>query len=262
MDRDAVLAIAIAAAVRGGRHLASLARAAVEVLSGEGRDLKISADRSSERLILETLEERAGYPTLTEESGGLEALPRTPAWVVDPLDGSANFARGIPGCCVSVALVDDGEPVVGAVYDLDRDELFSGAVGVGAWQGTASEPRLAGIRTSTTGHRHDAYLATGLPVARDFGGDALEALVRELQQFKKVRMLGAAALSLAYVAAGRVDAYAEDGIRLWDVAAGVALVRAAGGWARMTPLASPPWACAVRAAGNESLWKMRDNEGS
>jgi myo-inositol-1(or 4)-monophosphatase len=197
----------------------------------------------------------AGHPVLAEESAADVTLPSGRAWVVDPLDGTANFLRGIPLYCVAIALVEDGEPVLGATLDAARNRVFSGVVGEGAWVGSLEEPRMQAISTSDTASRAEAVLATGLPVGRDFSEGALTAFLPWFAQFKKVRMFGTAGLSLAFVAAGAVDAYGEDAIRLWDVAAGIALVRAAGGHVEMKPSAGGPGhAYDVRAAGSPALW--------
>lgn len=248
--RIAVDALRAAAEVLGSARETG----AIQVHSLAGRDVKISTDTESEQSILEVLS-AAGHPFLAEESAADVALPSGRAWVVDPLDGTANFLRGIPLYCVAIALVEDGEPVLGAMLDAPRNRVFSGVVGEGAWVGSLEEPRMQAISTSDTASRGEAVLATGLPVGRDFSEDALTAFLPWFAQFKKVRMFGTAGLSLAFVAAGAVDAYGEDAIRLWDVAAGIALVRAAGGHVDMKPSAGGPGhAYDVRAAGSPALW--------
>jgi myo-inositol-1(or 4)-monophosphatase len=195
------------------------------VTSESGRDLKIAGDVAAEARIVELLRRETGLAILSEEIGGLDGDGTAPGlrWIVDPLDGSVNYQRGIPGACVSVGLWTEDEPVLGVVYDFSRDELFSGIAGVGAWlNGDA-------VRVAATSERERAVLCTGFPVAMDFSPDALAHLVEQVRAYKKIRMLGSAALSLAYVAAGRADAYFERGIRPWDVAAGLAIVAAAGG---------------------------------
>jgi myo-inositol-1(or 4)-monophosphatase len=138
--------------------------------------------------------------------------------------------------------------VLGAVFDFHRDEMFSGVVGEGAW---CNEEQ---IFVSDTRIASRAVLTTGFPSFRDFDDDSLLGFVRHVQRFKKVRLLGSAALSLAYVACGRADAYAEDDIMLWDVAAGLALVSAAGGAIELKPSARLTWGRTVRCAACSQLW--------
>ncbi|HIF10878.1 MAG TPA: inositol monophosphatase, partial [Sneathiellales bacterium] len=114
-------------------------------------------------------------------------------------------------------------PVLGVVYDFNRDELFTGIVGRGA------QCNGLAIRPSSTQRQQEAVLGTGFPVSRDFAASALREFIEQIRNFRKVRLLGSAALSLSYVACGRLDVYTEENIMLWDVAGGCALVKAAGG---------------------------------
>ena len=197
----------------------------VEVLDEAGRDIKIREDLVSDELITKELSERSGLPILSEEAvsarGG--ATSEGLRWIVDPLDGSFNYARRIPLCCVSVGLWDDESPLAGVIFDFLEDECFEGRVGGGL--------KLNGVRVGmrrwTT--KSDAVLATGFPVARDYSAESLRGFVAQVQEFKKIRMVGSAALSLAWVASGRLDAYFEAGARFWDVAGGISLVSAARG---------------------------------
>jgi myo-inositol-1(or 4)-monophosphatase len=189
------------------------------------RDIKLEADGRAERVILDMLGMESAFAILAEETGfrsGVDASDPL-CWIVDPLDGSSNFERHIPLCCVSVALWRGLEPVLGVIYDFNRDELFSAIVGQGA------ELNGEKIQVSVTAEASRATLCTGYPVSTDFSPAALNEAISEVRRYKKIRMLGSAALSLAYVAAGRADVYREKDIRWWDVAAGLALVRAAGG---------------------------------
>lgn len=197
------------------------------------RDIKLAADRAAEAVILDYLTAETGMPALSEEAGEVGGAPVNGLrWVVDPLDGTANYSRGIPLFCVSIALECEGEPVLGVIHDLSREETFSGTVGLGA--------RLNGAPISVSRNADPArsIFATGLPARRDFSAESLGDFGRSLARWQKVRLLGSAALSLAYVAAGRCDAYAEQSIMPWDVAAGIALVRAAGGKAHVVKLES------------------------
>lgn len=188
-------------------------------------DVKVEADRKVEAFIIENLTKNSEIPILSEETGEIEhGAPDSPwRWIVDPLDGSVNFSREIPICCISIALWKAGKPVLGVVYDFNREELFRGIVNQGAW--CNDRP----ISVSNTKKRSEAILCTGFPVSTDFSADGISAFVQQVQDFKKVRLLGSAAISLAYVAAGRADFYHENNIKLWDIAAGLALVKAANG---------------------------------
>lgn len=206
---------------RAAREGAAAIRAAGRAIERElPRDRKILADRAAEDAILSALE-ATPYAVLSEERGTTgEGEWR---WIVDPLDGSVNYSQSIPMCAVSIALWKGHEPMLGVVFDFQRNELFSGVIGVGATLNGAP------IAVAKQRARPDAILCTGFPVAGDFSGTALSTAISRVRDFKKVRLFGSAAVSLAYVAAGRADVYAEEGVRLWDVAAGLALVRAAGG---------------------------------
>ena len=187
------------------------------------RDVKVAADRLLHEFLVERLAV-TGIPVFSEEGDpGPETDPTELRWILDPLDGSVNFSRGIPLFCVSIGLWSGTEPILGIVHDPLRAETYSGLVGAGALMNGDV------IAVSTRATRSEAILCTGFPVATDFSTEALSGFVTRVQSFKKVRLLGSAALSLAFVASGRADAYVEDGIALWDVAGGLALVRAAGG---------------------------------
>lgn len=198
------------------------------VLSRAGRDLKTQADLNAEALILERLA-KTGIPVQAEESGGALATTGL-CWVVDPLDGTVNFSRGFPMFGVSIALIRDGQPWLGVIQDGAGGDLYTGEVGVGAWKNDAP------MRVGETRDPAQAVLATGFPTGRDFSPAALAAFIGRVRGFKKIRMIGSAALSLAHVAAGVFDAYYEEDIYWWDVAAGCALVRAAGGTVRLQPV--------------------------
>ena len=213
------------------------------VKSREGRDIKTRADSEAEDLILRHLEP-SGIPVLGEEGARAGGEVTGLRWLVDPLDGTMNFTRGFPMHAVSVALWDGTHPVLGVILDLPRRVLYTGCVGAGAWLNGAP------IRVSTTAECGQAILATGFPIGRDYGAESLGRFVARIQVFKKIRMIGSAALSLALVAEGVFDAYFEEDIMLWDVAAGLALVEAAGGRVEVRPGRGP---YAVVARGTNGL---------
>src|SRR5262245_5489345 len=215
------------------------------------RDVKTDADRRAEDLILKDLRNLADFPMLSEERGAVESqgVSSDYVWIVDPLDGTMNYVRGIPGSCVSIALWRADVPVLGVIYSFHNNEMFSGVVGEGAW---LAEQR---IRVSETKDAQSAILLTGFPVGGEFDQQAVERFVRHVTRFRKIRMIGSAALSLAYVAAGRGDAYYERHIRTWDVAAGLAIVLAAGGRMEVKPTGKSH--SVIAYAGNAYIEPLR-----
>jgi myo-inositol-1(or 4)-monophosphatase len=190
------------------------------------KDIKLAGDVAAEEQIRAALMSSFEWPVLGEELGGDSGLLASDQyyWVVDPLDGTHNYLREVPLCCVSIALCKGSSPILGVIYDFNRDELFSGWVGHGLYlNGQPWRSRWA----ESVGQ---ASLQTGFPTGRSYGSEALEAFIGKVQQYKKVRMIGSAALALAWVAAGRFDVYFEEGTKFWDVAAGIALICAAGGY--------------------------------
>jgi myo-inositol-1(or 4)-monophosphatase len=201
-------------------------------LKGPG-DWFSALDASVERTIREHI--AAAYPEhgfLGEEGGASGATDRV--WVVDPIDGSMNFLRGWPHYAVSLALVEDGEPVVACVLDPVRGELFSAARGLGA--------HCNGVALTVTSPSNlmQAVAATVFPKPRaDFMPPYVAQLTRVLDATAGVRRSGSMALDLAYLAAGRVDVFWERGMGAWDAAAGVLLIREAGG--EVFTLDGLPW---------------------
>ncbi len=216
-----LLAIAEAAAVEAGAALLANRAAWSAIVAEHGREVKIDADKRAEAMILAALEKATPFPVLSEEAGWVRAGESELIWAVDPLDGSVNYARGYPHCAVSIALLRRKTPVLGVVDCFALGERFTGLVGEGAWLNRAP------IRVSEIADPGQGILQTGIPSrARD---ESMVLLVNRMKSWRKVRMIGSAATALAYVAAGRAEAYCESGSMIWDVAAGCALVRAAGG---------------------------------
>ena len=222
-ELGALLDLAANAARKAGRQLKEADEQWRSISYEQNHDIKVEGDTKSEALILACLEASSNIPILSEEVGWQGKRSGSRSWVVDPLDGSANYARGIPVCGVSIALVDELTPVLGVVYDPYRDELFSGVVGEGAWLNGAP------IAVSKIRERSRGVLMTGLPARMDYDEGTLQSLASEMRKWRKIRMVGCASIATAYVAAGRAEMYREKGTMLWDVAAGCALVAAAGG---------------------------------
>jgi len=225
--------VASTTANAAARRLAQGRTAARTVRLRRDKDVKIAADETLDRLIRRSLSRQSPFSVLSEESG-FRADQRFLAdgeyhWIVDPLDGSLNLSRGIPFSCVSIALWREMRPVLGVIRDCHRKERFSGIVGQGAWLNDQA------IHVSDVRSPREAILCTGFPAGADYSAAAIEHVISDIQAYQKIRWLGSAALSLAYVACGRADVYAEEGIALWDVAAGVAIVQAAGGFAQVEP---------------------------
>ncbi len=187
-------------------------------------DLVSYVDRTAEEMLVAGLSKllpEAGF--LTEE-GTVEQSRRPLMWVVDPLDGTTNFAHGLPFFSISIALLLDGTPLLGMVWEPIRHERFTAVAGQGC--------RLNGqnITVSSTTILDHALLATGFPYEKyDRVDDYLPVLKRMMTESRGVRRLGSAALDLAYVACGRFDGFYEYNLSPWDVAAGVLLVTEAGG---------------------------------
>ncbi len=189
------------------------------------RDIKISADRQSEKIIIGYLSKKTPFSILSEERGLLRRSrsAQETRWIIDPLDGTLNFFRKIPVCCVSIGLWQGNEPLLGVIYDFNTHQLYSAITKIGAWLNGCN------INTSDIARKTEAVLLTGFPNKTDFSKTTLSGFVNNIRSYKKIRLLGSAALSLAYVASGKADIYCENDIKIWDIAAGAALVLASGG---------------------------------
>ena len=189
-------------------------------------DFVSTADFKAERTIkAELTRARPGYSLLFEEGGAEAGSDPRHRWIVDPLDGTTNFLHGIPHFAISIALERDGEIIAGIVYDPVRDEMYSAEKGLGAY---VNDRRL---RVSARRRLGEAVVGTGMPFGPRADGPAyLASLAAVMTATSGVRRIGAAALDLAYVAAGRFEGFWEFGLSPWDIAAGLLLVREAGGY--------------------------------
>ncbi len=228
MNIENELKIAKIAALKAGSLLLNEKNILIKTVFTSRRDIKLEADICSENLIKEIISSKSLYPILAEESGKSQENLDDIYWVVDPLDGTANYARGLPLCCVSIALMSKTDPLLGVVYDFNRKDLYEGH--------TNGDAKLNNnlIKVSDINDSSNGILVTGLPNKTDYSDKALLRMVKDFQQWKKVRMIGSAAIASCYVASAKADVYKEFGTYLWDVAAGAAIVNAAGGKAEIT----------------------------
>lgn len=188
-------------------------------------DLVTEADLASEEFIVEKI--KSHYPRhsiLAEESGEAVLIGDSKwKWIIDPLDGTTNYAHGYPCFCVTIALEHNGEIVIGATFDPTRDELFAAEKGRGASLNNKK------ISVSENNELSEAFLVTGFPYDISQRDNFTRHFTKMLLSSRAVRRDGSAAIDLAYVACGRFDGYWEEGLNAWDVAAGVLLVKEAGG---------------------------------
>jgi myo-inositol-1(or 4)-monophosphatase len=224
VSRETLLAnldIARVAALEAGRALRDQSAQWNTVDSETDRDVKLAADREAEAIILRHLA-KTPFRVLSEEAGWGAGEQTDLVWAVDPLDGTANYQVGIPLCAVSIGLVYNRRPVVGAVYAFPTDEMFLGAEGHGA--SLNGRP----IRASTASDPAKGILATGFPAKADMGDTAMAAFTNRVRAWRKIRMIGSAALAVSYVACGRAHAYREENTNLWDIAGACAIASASG----------------------------------
>ncbi len=222
-----MLNIAIKAARRAGSIInrAALEGGALEVRAKNKNDFVTQVDKAAEKAIIGII--RAAYPdhsVLAEESGDTPGARPEYLWVIDPLDGTTNYIHGFPQYCVSIALEHRGTLTQAVVYDPGKNELFTASRGRGAFM---DDRRM---RVSKCIRLQDALVGTGFPFKEV---SRLDLYMRQLRAMMTssagVRRAGAAALDLAYVAAGRLDAFWEMGLSRWDMAAGALLIQEAGG---------------------------------
>ena len=218
------LKLAVNAAKEAGRFLSNCKNGEIVINNSIDKDIKLEADVESEKLIIGILRSGSAFDILSEESGLLVGDDdHEYRWIVDPLDGSLNFSRGIEIYGVSIGLWKDSEPVLGVVYNFEHDQLYTGVVNEAAY---CNEKK---ITVSEISEKKGSVLVTGFPVYSDFDRVSLSSFIDDVQDYKKVRLFGSAAISLVHVAKGSVEVYKEKNIAVWDVAAGIAILLAAGG---------------------------------
>lgn len=228
------LATAIEAAVRAGELQMARFGSRMRVDKKGAIDLVTEVDVDVERMFRALIAERFPDHDVLGEEMGQPSSGATHRWVLDPLDGTTNYAHGVPIFCATLALEVDGRPLVGAVFDPNRRELFTAECGVGSWMN--GEP----LKVSSTRTLADSLLVTGFPYdVRDRMSEILDPFANFLREAQAVRRLGSAAIDLCWVAAGRLDGFWEQGLHSWDTMAGALMVQEAGG--RVTALDGSPW---------------------
>ncbi len=228
MARSALLNVMVQAGIKAGK---SLTRDFGEVqnlqVSVKGpSDFVSQADHKAEKIVREELlKARPTYGFLGEESEEIIGTDGAHRWIVDPLDGTTNFLHGIPMFAVSIGLERNGEIVAAVIYNPITDELFTAERGGGAYVNDR-RLRVAGRKVLS-----DCVISSGVPhLGRGSHGRFLVQLSHVMGEVAGVRRFGAASLDLAFVAAGRLDGFWEEGLAIWDIAAGILLIREAGGF--------------------------------
>ena len=248
---SALINVMVKAARRAGR---SLARDLGEIenlqvsLKGPANFVSLADKRAEEMIYTDLAKARPGYGFIGEEGGTREGTDKSHTWIVDPLDGTTNFLHGIPQFAISIGLQREGVIIAGVIYNPGTDELYIAERGKGAF---LNEQRL---RVAGRKELHDCVVACGLP---HIGRGDHELSRREMAALQPrvagLRRFGAASLDLAYVAAGRLDGYWERNLKPWDMAAGIIMIREAGGVVSdiQTPaIRSSPatWSAATRSS--------------
>ena len=195
--------LAIGAAIQAGEFLNKSKLEEKAVYKEEGRDIKLIIDQDTEKLIRSSLQ-TTDIPILGEEYGG--AIAEGKYWVIDPIDGTANYFRGLDECCVSIALMEGNEALIGVIYNFNNNQMYTAVKDHGAFLNNAK------ISVSDIDSKNKASITTGFPASETI--ESSMDFLEDLKGWKKVRMFGSAALSCAYVASGKCDYYAEKGIFL------------------------------------------------
>jgi len=252
MIRSALMNVMTAAALKAGRGLkrdfGEVENLQVSV-KGPG-DFVTAADKRAEKTLFEELSRaRPGYGFVMEEGGVVEGADKTHTWHIDPLDGTTNFLHGLPIFAISIGLEREGQLVAGLVYNPATDDLFIAERGQGAWLNNTR------LRVAARRNLADALITCGIPPLNRAPGHARfqDELAHVMRHAGNIRRLGSAALDLCFVAAGRCDAYWERGIMTWDMAAGIVLVREAGGFVTDADGGADMMASGTICCGNEFI---------
>ena len=226
ISKDIILAKK--AALKAGELLKNKKKEINEILNSDPKDTKLKADVESENLIKSIISAESTYPILAEESGKSSNDLGDVFWVIDPLDGTANYNRDIPICCVSIGLVIEMKPILGIIYDFNNDHMYSGDK-----FSNISKMNNLSINVSQKSDKKESILITGLPHNTDYSDSSLNNMIKDMQDWQKIRMIGSAAIAACYIASGKAERYQETGIYLWDIVAGAAIVESAGGSAEI-----------------------------
>ncbi|MBI1868811.1 MAG: inositol monophosphatase [Methylocystis sp.] len=255
MIRSALMNVMTAAALKAGRGLkrdfGEVENLQVSV-KGPG-DFVSAADKRAEQTLFEELSRaRPGYGFLMEEGGAVEGSDKSHTWHIDPLDGTSNFLHGIPIFAISLALEREGRLVAGLVYNPASDDVFIAEKGQGAYHNNRR------MRVSARKTLAESMVACGIPpLGRSGDHERFKIeLAAAMAKVGNIRRLGAAALDLALVASGRCDGYWERGIKAWDIAAGVVLVRESGGFVTDLDGGADMLAKGAICAGNEAIHRQ------
>ena len=225
------LAAALRAARAAGQLLRENFHQPLQVNETAAHDIKLEIDVRTQQLITDLLLHDFPQHALYGEEGIVGDQSAEYQWIVDPLDGTVNYFYGVPHFCTSIALRRANEVIAGVIYDPVREELWSARKG--------EAPTLNGrkFRVSTRNKLAEAMLSVGLSKTDQTAQDALPVLQTMVRRARKCRLMGSAALDMAYVACGRLDAFIEPGVSLWDIAAGKILVEGGGGKVELHPRA-------------------------
>lgn len=251
MAKSALLTIMERAARKAGRGLTrdfgEVER--LQVSTKGPSDFVSDADRRAEERIYDVLQEaRPTWGFLGEESGEIKGKDKQHRWIVDPLDGTTNFLHGMPHFAISIGLERDGEMVAGLVYNPIADEMFAAEKGQGAY---LNDKRL---RVAARRKLADSVIVNGMPhLGRGDHALFLREAATMMRKVAGLRRMGAASLDLCWVAAGRMDGYWEDGLSPWDMAAGLMIVREAGGVTRDTHGGTEIFGTGSVVAGNDLI---------
>ena len=226
MDKEHIekeLLLAKKASFAAGKLLISKKKMLNHEFFSSDKDIKLNADTQAENLIKDIIVNESNYPILAEESGkSIEELGDI-YWIIDPLDGTANYSRSIPISAVSICLIDKLNPLLGVIYDFNNNHLYEGS--------KVTNAMLNGkqINVSDINNPNSGILITGLPNNTNYSDESLLKMIKDFQHWRKVRMIGSAAMASVYIASGKADVYKEKKTYIWDIAAGAAIVKAAGG---------------------------------
>lgn len=255
MIRSALMNVMTSAAIKASRGLqrdfGEVENLQVSV-KGPG-DFVTAADRRAEQTLHEELSKaRPGYGFVMEEGGEIEGSDKSHRWIIDPLDGTTNFLHGLPIFAISIALEREGQLVAGLIYNPITDDMYIAEKGQGAYHNNRR------LRIAQRQELTSALVGCGVP----HQGKAAEhpqfraELAAVMSKVHNIRRLGAASLDLAYIAAGRLDAYWENSLNNWDIAAGIVLVREAGGFVTDTKGGSTMLETGSICAGNEAMHRQ------